>query len=370
MRRKNIKIALLDSGVNIYHPNLKEHNIQNIIWEEHLNKYINDIEDSNGHGTSIAGIIYNHNKNIDLLSIKILNQDLKCNMEDLLRALDWLCEKDIDIINLSLGTTSDKIKEQFQDICKKLIKKNILIVSAYHNKEGTISYPAHFKEVYGIKKMEMPDKSKYIYESTETNTIYAHGSRQNLCYKNSYYYNRGNSYAAAHFTGILSNILLEGKIQNNLKERLLKSSWNKSQQKTWEDERKNFDWMKKILYYPLSKELISMLEDRAIYSNIGGFYCPNSNYEDVYYLKKDGILKTVKLYSDFSKGLKDVDTFFIGDIPNATLDEELAIKRKLIKEALNYNKNVFCKSKFDYYKNKELYDLAKEKDKILYVKYL
>ncbi|MBD5589592.1 S8 family serine peptidase, partial [Clostridium botulinum] len=75
MKNNKIKIALIDSGVDINNLNLYNKPIVSIKITENNGdfEYENSLIDENGHGTAICGIIFDKCSDIELISIKILN---------------------------------------------------------------------------------------------------------------------------------------------------------------------------------------------------------------------------------------------------------------------------------------------------------
>ncbi|WP_332843346.1 S8 family peptidase [Paraclostridium sp. AKS73] len=98
----NIKIALLDSGVN-------EHKDLNGVVKATKNFTNSDEKDNLNHGTPIAGILAANNNlkgilnDIDIYNAKVINDNGSIEEENIINAIDWAIEKDIDIINMSFG---------------------------------------------------------------------------------------------------------------------------------------------------------------------------------------------------------------------------------------------------------------------------
>lgn len=155
---EKIKIAIIDSGVDLCEEiDVKER--YNLVPEEEGVLPIYD--DMTGHGTAIAGIIAGKsvegryakgiNSNVELYSIKVLDGENSAPLNRLVEGIYKAIEYDVDIINLSLGTTiNSKI------LHKAIIDANnagILIVAAAGNRgksDGIVEYPAAYKEVLSV----------------------------------------------------------------------------------------------------------------------------------------------------------------------------------------------------------------------------
>ena len=95
-------IAVIDTGINLQ---FKEFNNLDITPVNIDNSNV-DTEDRNGHGTATIGEIVRVNKNIQILSIKILDDMGKTSLSSLVNALEYCSKRDdINIINLSLSCT-------------------------------------------------------------------------------------------------------------------------------------------------------------------------------------------------------------------------------------------------------------------------
>lgn len=62
-------------------------------------------------------------------------------------AIDWAIEQDVDIINISFGTTVDS--EEIHAAIRRAYDAGILIVAAAGN-NGVVEYPAAYDEVVAV----------------------------------------------------------------------------------------------------------------------------------------------------------------------------------------------------------------------------
>lgn len=146
---KTIKIAVIDTGFNM---NMSQH-VKLCPKEEHKDFTGNGINDINGHGTNIAGLIAKGNENIDycLLIINFYDETATGKVS-LLRTIDSLkyaLKQNVDIINLSMGGGGTNKTER--QLIKTILNKNIKIVAAAGNEgnnldEACIYYPACYDE--------------------------------------------------------------------------------------------------------------------------------------------------------------------------------------------------------------------------------
>lgn len=112
------------------------------------------------HGTCCAMIIKKYCPVAEVVSLKILHQNMLIgSTEGLLYALTWCKNNDIDIVNLSLGTTNIYDFKSIQNTVNELIKNKTLIVAAVCN-DFQFTVPAIFENVIGIASITKNNLSK------------------------------------------------------------------------------------------------------------------------------------------------------------------------------------------------------------------
>ena len=104
---KVIKIAIIDSGVDSSHPNVGNiaGGVSIEICENGEVVLSDDYYDCAGHGTACAGIIRKKAPNAMLYSVRIFDESLIADGRALVAAIRWCIENEMDVVNLSLGTT-------------------------------------------------------------------------------------------------------------------------------------------------------------------------------------------------------------------------------------------------------------------------
>jgi len=146
--KKLIKIAIIDTGLNLEDPRFKFH----LCKEGHTNYTRESIEDKHGHGTHVAGTIVENagNSNFCLVILKHVEADGLGDLYNYLRALNKAVNLGVDIVNISGGGT------YYSEIEKHLIKThpNILFIAAVGNENKNIEdfpfYPASYFELPNV----------------------------------------------------------------------------------------------------------------------------------------------------------------------------------------------------------------------------
>lgn len=150
---KGITIAIVDTGVDLNHPDLKDKVVPgyNAILDS-TNSY--DLQDRNGHGTHVAGIaaaakgngygIVGVAYNAKIMPIKTMNRDGEGQDTDIARGIRWAVDHGAKIINLSLG--SDAEESVLKSAVQYALSKNLLVIAAAGNYDSGnnpgVSYPA------------------------------------------------------------------------------------------------------------------------------------------------------------------------------------------------------------------------------------
>lgn len=148
-----MKIAIIDSGVDQSFLQKGWRVIEYVICD---GKFIQSkrIKCSNQHGTNVANILSSKlsNKNIELVSIKILDDANKGKMIDLYKAILFCITKNIKYINISLGYSGEEKSkmDRLREIFESAYENGCYIVAASSNSFGQESYPAKFENVIGI----------------------------------------------------------------------------------------------------------------------------------------------------------------------------------------------------------------------------
>lgn len=193
-----MRVAILDSGI-FPHIDLKE----KIIYGKNFTSEGNsqNLDDNNGHGTHIAGIIHSISADTELLAIKILDRYGKGDTDDITEAIYYAIDKNADIINISISFEDED--EEIKKAIQLAIDKNIVVVCASGNNKK-IEYPAK----YALSVGSLDHNGNISNFCSKDCDIYAVGEDVKSTYLNdSYEVLTGTSMATAAVTGYIANIL-------------------------------------------------------------------------------------------------------------------------------------------------------------------
>ncbi|EGI2114991.1 S8 family peptidase [Listeria monocytogenes] len=175
-----IVIAVLDSGIQVDHPDLKNNIIGGYNFTEDDDSNPEVYKDYFGHGTHVSGIIAatDSGKGVvgvapksQLLILKVIDHKGRGSFESLIKgikyAADWIGPKGkkVSVMNISLGgkETSDELHRAIKYARSKGI---VLIAAAGNEGDGNsdtveVSYPGFYKEVIqigSISENQIPSK--------------------------------------------------------------------------------------------------------------------------------------------------------------------------------------------------------------------
>ncbi|MFA5059687.1 MAG: S8 family serine peptidase [Candidatus Omnitrophota bacterium] len=177
-QKKNVLIAVIDSGLDLEHPdgpqyiwtNPKEIPDNNI--DDDQNGYVddvhgwnfldnnNDLRDFKGHGTNVSGIIAAKadngigiagiNPGAQIMVLKVVNPDGRANSINIYRAFRYAADHGARIINISLGDVGVSKLEQLA--VNYAYAKGVFIVAASGNDNEFIGLygPASAKHVFSV----------------------------------------------------------------------------------------------------------------------------------------------------------------------------------------------------------------------------
>ena len=120
-----LKVAIIDSGIDLNNPYFNKYSVKSYTYENE--DFIECFEDNtmgNPHGTQVASLILKECNHIDLISVKILNENNKSSLKKLIKAIEFCIEQKVNIINFSLGIVTDRKKcSELEKICEKTKNK-------------------------------------------------------------------------------------------------------------------------------------------------------------------------------------------------------------------------------------------------------
>jgi len=165
---EGIKVAVIDTGGSNHRELsfVERHSfLEDVKETTHIDE--SSVEDHDGHGTHVAGIIGAKEGSYqvegadvvgvahgaDLYSLKVKDQN-EGNLIDVIEAIHWAIANNMDIINLSLGTKNDT--PILKDAVDKAYSEGILVIAASGNdgNDSPVQYPARYESVIAVSSVD------------------------------------------------------------------------------------------------------------------------------------------------------------------------------------------------------------------------
>lgn len=224
--QKKVKIAILDSGINREHEDLKGKVIKEF---NAVNRGL-PVKDDFGHGTPVAGIISANNnnlgivgvtQNVEIYDVKVLDESGKGSVANLIEGIKWSIDQNVDILNISFGVQSNSL--ELEAIIKEALSKNIIIVAAAGNTYGLgVDYPAKYKGVLSISainenliRISSSAKGKVDFVAPGKDILSTDGNGKYSLFT-------GTSFSTAYVTGVIATVLSRTNV--DLKPELVKET--------------------------------------------------------------------------------------------------------------------------------------------------
>ena len=156
---KNVIVAVLDSGTNIFHNDLKDHLWEGDVDGETVNGWNviannSNIVDDNGHGTHCAGIVCGDGTSgttsgvapdANLMTVKTLAATGTGSVDNMIAGVQFAIEHGADILSISYGFKSYQIsvaqKELIRDAFNEVLTAGAIVCAAVGNDGNTIGAP-------------------------------------------------------------------------------------------------------------------------------------------------------------------------------------------------------------------------------------
>ena len=216
---EGVTIAVIDTGCDISHPDLKDRIIDVRNFTDDDKGAINNVTDYATHGTATASVIASSGKIIgvapkcDLLILKALTRT-GGKISWVIEAIKYATQQNVDIINMSLGCPQPNA-EMYEAI-KRAIAKDICVVCACGNNSDNnvntdeLNYPAGYNECISVGSISYSRKYSRFSSSNKEVDLATFGEGLNgrgiltCCPDGLYKEQKGTSFSAPFVSGSLA----------------------------------------------------------------------------------------------------------------------------------------------------------------------
>lgn len=204
---QGIRIALIDTGVDVDHPDLKGQ----ISYSENVAPEPRDHDLAEIHGTAVAGVLSARADNgigiagiapeAEILAFRACWPDkpgslaARCNTFTLALALNQAIRLKSRIINLSLSGPEDPLLKM---LIEKALSEGIIVIAAVPDKDRIGSFPANIPGVLAVGRGGEAEKPSFVAPGQDILTTVPHES---------YDFMTGSSFATPHVAGVIALLL-------------------------------------------------------------------------------------------------------------------------------------------------------------------
>lgn len=217
-RGRGIRVAVIDSGVELSHPALRGLRLVDDIALEALPGRRVDVRggggcDVNGHGTAMAGIIRRAAPEAQIGSIRVFDAGMRSTLDLIRRAAEMACERGYQILNCSFGSSA-RVESiaPFKEWVDMAYRRGVHVVAPCCNlffREA--EWPGAFPTVLTVNMAATgADDVFFREEAGERHLVEfaARGVDIEVAWRGGEVVRRsGSSFAAAHVSGMLARFL-------------------------------------------------------------------------------------------------------------------------------------------------------------------
>lgn len=210
--QKHTRVAVIDTGTNFIP--------EQVVETKNLIDNSNNIEDQNGHGTKILKKLLELNPFVEIIFIKIFNEEDQFSTQILEEAILYAIKSNADIIHMSLGTIHDS--PEVKAAVDTAIDNGIIMVAAAGNDSYNAIYPGAYEDVFSVMARDINNWDLTLNSRSNDKQAFSAPGEHILCGDE---YVTGSSIAATFITAAVSWYLsIDPNAQpNEIKQNLIKS---------------------------------------------------------------------------------------------------------------------------------------------------
>ncbi|EKQ50173.1 MULTISPECIES: S8 family peptidase [unclassified Clostridium] len=217
-QKREIKVAVLDTGVDYTHPDLKNRVLTNKGYNFVDNN--SNIMDDNGHGTHVSGIIAASADNgtgiagitgtldVKIIPIKVLDGNGEGDIDTIVKGIKYAADNGADVINLSFGT-NEKSKEISAAINYAKNKGAFVVAAAGNDDSSSDNVSPASDGAFAVAAMDYNYKKAYFSDYGNCIKVSAPGVQILSTVPGGYEAWDGTSMAAPVVTGIAAMVKAE-----------------------------------------------------------------------------------------------------------------------------------------------------------------
>jgi Subtilisin-like serine proteases len=217
-QKREVKVAVLDTGIDYTHPDLKNRVLLDKGYNFIDNSY--DVIDDNGHGTHVSGIIaaeannkvgiagITGNLDVKIIPVKVLDENGEGETDNIAKGIVYAVDKGADVINLSFGIKSKS--RLIAEAINYAKSKGVFVVAASGNEnENSDNFSPAGDGAFTVAAMNYNYKKAYFSDYGNSIKVAAPGVKILSTVPGGYEAWDGTSMAAPVVSGIVAMVKAE-----------------------------------------------------------------------------------------------------------------------------------------------------------------
>lgn len=140
-------VAVIDSGVNAEHPHVGA--VAGGARIELSGEVSEDYVDRLGHGTAVFAAIQEKAPAAQMFALRVFTDRLRTSVRALVAAIDWAAERQVRVVNLSLGTLREEHAAMLEEAVDRLATAGGVVVAAA-TADGQRWWPGSLPRALGV----------------------------------------------------------------------------------------------------------------------------------------------------------------------------------------------------------------------------
>ena len=213
---EGIKVAVIDSGVDVTHPSLVQLGLTALaddvaIRDDGITLQVTDGDglDVFGHGTAVSWTLRKVASKVSVGSFRVLGMNCGARDVGICEGVRQAMDRGYHILNCSFGSKSLQKLALYKEWVDEAYLKGIHVVAACNNDDyDTTEWPGHFSSVVTVNMARSQDDLAFYYKPGQLVEFAARGVNVQLPWKGGATLEKsGSSFAAPRVTGLLARVL-------------------------------------------------------------------------------------------------------------------------------------------------------------------
>lgn len=152
MTGRNVAVAVIDSGVHPGHGHIDASRLGPgvmVLSDGAVVEGEGVWLDQLGHGTAVTAAIQEKAPDALCIPVRVFRDALKTSAAALVAAIRWSIAREVDVINLSLGSINAAHRDAFAAVVEEAVAAGVVMVAA-REANGAPCYPGSLDQVFGV----------------------------------------------------------------------------------------------------------------------------------------------------------------------------------------------------------------------------